>query len=325
MSSKLFTSAERAVSSAPRRERRSRRAACLIAGLVLAAGTVCSPVAEAALSSVSTRHKGKEPTADAAAAASAAQTGLTAGVVARVNGVPITQDQLDAAVRASRAPDTPALRSTLKSQLIARELFRQAAQKAHYENRPAVQAEIEQLKTAVVTQAWLHDQIKPQPVSDADVKAQYDKVVATLGDTEYKPRVIATRDADTAQKVLEQLKKGADFAQLARQYSQGPNAAQGGELGWISFKTPIQPGNTQNWPQPLAEALVKLPKGAVTSAPVQVNDMWWIVRADDERPTQIPPFDQSKDMLRRQLEQAAQMKAATALVVDLTRQAHIEQ
>jgi parvulin-like peptidyl-prolyl isomerase len=325
MSSKVFKSAERAARAVPRRNGRYRRAASLIAGLMLAAaGTVCAPIADAAVSSASNKHKGKEHGAEAAVA-SAAQTGLSAGVIARVNGVPITQDQLDAAVSASRAPDTPALRTTLKSQLIARELFRQAAEKAHYENRPAVQAQIEQLKIAVITEAWLHDQIKPQPVSDADVKAQYDKVVATLGDTEYKPRVIATHDADTAQKVLDQLKKGADFAQLARQYSQGPNAAQGGELGWISFKTPIQAGNTQNWPQPLAEALVKLPKGAVTSAPVQVNDNWWIVRVDDERPTQIPAFDQSKDMLRRQLEQAAQLKAATALVLDLTKQAHIEQ
>ena len=263
--------------------------------------------------------------ADATSNATAQDTGLPPGVIARVNGVPIPQDRLDAAVKLSRAPDTPALRATLKNQLIARELFRQAAEKAHYEKRPAVQAEIDQVKATVVTQAWLQDQLKPVQVSDADVKAQYDKVVATLGDTEYKPRVIATRDADTAQKVLEQLKRGTDFAQLARQFSQGPNAAQGGELGWISFKTPIEAGKTQNWPQPLAEALVKLPPGGVTSAPVQIDGTYWIVRADEKRATQIPTFDQSKDMLRKQLEQAAETKAAAELVLGLTKQAHIEQ
>jgi len=263
--------------------------------------------------------------ADAKANANAQETGLPPGVIARVNGVPIPQDRLDAAVKLSHAPDTPALRATLKNQLIARELFRQAAEKAHYESRPAVQAEIDQVKATVVTQAWLQDQLKPVQVSDADVKAQYDKVVATLGDTEYKPRVIATRDADTAQKVLDQLKKGVDFAQLARQFSQGPNAAQGGEMGWISFKTPIEAGKTQNWPQSLAEALVKLPQGGVTSAPVQIDGTYWIVRADEKRATQIPTFDQSKEMLRRQLEQAAQTKAAAELVLGLTKQAHIEQ
>jgi peptidyl-prolyl cis-trans isomerase C len=264
-------------------------------------------------------------TLPAVAPASTAAATLPAGIVARVNGVAITQEQLDAAVVASHAPDTPALRANLKGQLIARELFREAAEKANYETRPAVQAQIDQLKTAVVVQAWLRDQIKPAPVTDADVKAEYDKVVASLGKTEYKPRAIATRDADTAQKALDALKKGADLAQLARQYSQGPNAAQGGELNWISFKTPITAGNTQNWPQPLAEALVKLPKGGVTAAPVEVNGMYWILRVDDERATQIPTFDQAKDTMRRQLEQAAQIKAAAALVGDLTRSAHIEQ
>ncbi|WP_042298608.1 peptidylprolyl isomerase [Paraburkholderia bannensis] len=266
------------------------------------------------------KHKSAEPDASANA-----QTGLTSGVIARVNGVPITQDRLDAAVVASHAADTPALRAQLKNQLIARELFRQAAEKAHYEQRPAVQAEMEQLKAAVITQAWLQDQLKPAQIGDADVKAQYDKVVASLGATEFKPRVIATRDADAAQKVIDQLKKGTDFAQLARQYSQGPNAAQGGELGWISFKTPIEAGKTQNWPQPLAEALVKLPQGGVTDSPVQVDGTYWIVRADQERPTQIPSFDQSKETLRKQLEQVAQTKAAAALVLDLTKQARIEQ
>lgn len=295
------------------------------------AGVVSMAGVSVAYATAHTKAKATDASAKAKADANASSsaniqdTSLPPGVIARVNGVPIPQDRLDAAVKLSRAPDTPALRATLKNQLIARELFRQAAEKAHYESRPAVQAEIDQLKATVVTQAWLQDQLKPVQVSDADVKAQYDKVVATLGDTEYKPRVIATRDADTAQKVLDQLKKGVDFAQLARQFSQGPNAAQGGELGWISFKTPIEAGKTQNWPQPLAEALVKLPAGGVTSAPVQIDGTWWIVRADEKRPTQIPSFDQSKDMLRKQLEQAAQTKAAAELVLGLTKQAHIEQ
>ncbi|WP_322053236.1 peptidylprolyl isomerase [Paraburkholderia bannensis] len=290
-----------------------RRKAALVAMSVTFA--LAGPGALAA-----SKHKSAEPDASVNA-----QTGLTPGVIARVNGVPITQDRLDAAVVASHAVDTPALRAQLKNQLIARELFRQAAEKAHYEQHPAVQAEMEQLKAAVITQAWLQDQLKPAQIGDADVKAQYDKVVASLGATEFKPRVIATRDADAAQKVIDQLKKGTDFAQLARQYSQGPNAAQGGELGWISFKTPIEAGKTQNWPQPLAEALVKLPQGGVTDTPVQVDGTYWIVRADQERPTQIPSFDQSKETLRKQLEQVAQTKAAAALVLDLTKQAHIEQ
>lgn len=261
----------------------------------------------------------------AAVPASTSASSLPAGIVARVNNVSITQNQVDQAVHATNAPDTPALRANIKEQLVARELFRQAAEKEHYATRPDVEAAIDQVKNGVIVQAYLRDQIKPAPVTDADVKAQYDKIIATLGDTEYKPSAIAVKDADTANKVLDQLKKGADFAQLAKQYSQGPGAAQGGSLGWISFKTPIQPGNTQNWPQPLAEALVKLPQGAVSSAPVQVGDAFWILRVDQKRPTQVPQFDQTKDVLRKQLEQVALEKATAQVVAGLVRNAHIQQ
>nr|WP_240702290.1 peptidyl-prolyl cis-trans isomerase [Trinickia terrae] len=271
-------------------------------------------------------HAANAPSkSEKAAAAQSASAALPANAVARVNNVTITQDELDQAVRASNAPDTPALRTALKNQLIARELFRQAAAKAHYDTRAQVVAAVEQAKTIAMTQAYLRDQVKPAPVTDADVKAKYDAIVATLGENEYKPSVIVVKDADTANKVLDQLKKGADFAQLAKQYSQGPDAAQGGALNWISFKTPIQPGNTQNWPQPLAEALVQLPQGAVSSAPVQVGDAYWILRVDQKRPTQVPQFDQAKDALRKQLEQIALEKATAQVVTDLVKNAQIQQ
>jgi len=214
----------------------------------------------------------------------------------------------------------------MKNELIARELFRQAAQKQHYDTHADVKAGIEQAKTVLMMQAYLRDAVKPAPVTDADVKAKYDAIVASLGQNEYKPSAIVVKDAATAQTVVEQLKKkGADFSQLAKQYSQAPSAAQGGSLNWVSFKTPITEGQTQGWPQPLAEALVKLPQGAVSSTPVQVGDAFWILRVDQMRPTQIPTFDQSKEQLRKELEQVAVAKATAQVVTDLVKGAHIEQ
>ena len=260
-----------------------------------------------------------------AAAPSAAGSTLPAGTVARVNGVAITQADVDAAVRQGGQPDTPALRTSMKNQLIARELFRQAAQKQHYDTHADVKAGIEQAKAMLMMQAYLRDAIKPTPVTDSDVKAKYDAIVASLGQNEYKPSVIQVKDAATAKTVLDQLKKGGDFAQLAKQYSVAPSAAQGGALNWVSFKTPIVEGQTQGWPQPLAEALVKLPQGAVSSEPVQVGDGLYILRADQMRPTQIPTFDQSKGQLRKELEQLAVAKATAQVVTDLVKSAHIEQ
>lgn len=260
-----------------------------------------------------------------AAAAVPASGPLPANAVARVNNVFITQDEVSAALKAANAPDTPAARTALKNQLIARELFRQAAAKQHYDTRPQVIAAMEQAKSLAMTQEFLRDQVKPVPVTDADVKAKYDAIVATLGDKEYKPSVIAVTDQDTAKTVLAQLKKGTDFAQLAKQYSKGPGAAQGGAMNWVSFKTPVQQGATQGWPEPVADAVTKLSQGAVTAAPVQVGDAFWIVKIDQERATQIPEYDAIKGPLRQQLEQVALQKATAQVVVDLMKNAVIQQ
>lgn len=286
---------------------------------------VCLALMWSALAMTGPAHAANKPAPAASQAPLTAGASLQAGVIARVNSVAISQADLDAAVRGSGQPDTPALRAAFKNQLIARELFRQAAQKQHYDAHADVQAVVEQAKTAAMMQAYLRDAVKPAAVTDADVKAKYDAIVASLGENEYKPSAIAVKDEATAKTALEQLKKGADFAQLAKQYSQGPNAAQGGVLNWVSFKMPITAGNTQNWPQPLAEALVKLPQGAVSSAPVQVGDAFWILRVDQMRKTQIPAFDQSKDALRKELEQVALAKATAQVVTGLVKGARIEQ
>ena len=113
----------------------------------------------------------KKPASAAAQAPVAASAPLPAGAIARVNGVTILSSDLDAVVRASKQPDTPALRASLKNQLIARELFRQAAQKQHYDARPEVQAIVEQTKTTAMMQAYLKDVVKPAAVTDEEVKA----------------------------------------------------------------------------------------------------------------------------------------------------------
>jgi parvulin-like peptidyl-prolyl isomerase len=263
--------------------------------------------------------------ASAAVASAPASSPLPAGAVARVNGVIIPQAQLDAAVRASNAPDTPALRTSLKEQLIAREVFRQAAQQHHYDVQPQVVAAVEQAKTLAMTQAYLRNQVRPAPVTEADVKAKYDAIVGSLGDTEFKPSAIVVKDAASAQAVLDQLKKGTDFAQLAKQRSVGASAGAGGALDWVSFKVPVQSGMTQGWPQPLAQALVTLPEAGVSPTPIAVGDTFWILRVDQKRPTQVPKYDDIKEALRTQLQRLALQQAITQVVAELMKSAQIQQ
>ncbi|MCA8380670.1 peptidyl-prolyl cis-trans isomerase [Burkholderia cenocepacia] len=254
---------------------------------------------------------------------------LPAGAVAMVNGTPITQAEVDAVLQASRQPDTPQFRQAIKNQLIARVLIQQAADKASYGSKPEVQAAMQLAKSTAETQLFVRDNVKPEPVSDAQVKARYDEIVASLGKEEIKPRIIVTKDAATATTVLSGLKAGQSFDALARQYSQAPTAASGGELPWVSFKTPVTDGNTQGLPLAIAQAITQLPVGGVTSQSIavgnDVNGPRAIVKIDAKRPTQVPSFDAAKATIQQQLQALAVERATASFVGGLMKNATIQQ
>lgn len=249
---------------------------------------------------------------------------MPAGTVAIVNGVAIPQAKLDEAVLQSRQADTPQLRKTLTAQLVALELFRQEAEKQHYGTKPEVTQAMNAAKASAETALFLKENIHPEPVTDAQVKAQYDQIVASLGKDEYKPRIISVADDATAALVLGKLKSGVAFDQLAREYSIAPSKSVGGELAWVSFRMPVADGHTQGMPLPIAQALVQLPPGGVTPAPIVVDNARVLVKLDAKRSTDVPAFDQAKAAIRQQLEVVALQKAAASLVAGLLKDAHIQ-
>jgi parvulin-like peptidyl-prolyl isomerase len=259
-----------------------------------------------------------------AAAAGQAQS-LQPGVVARVNGVPLSDSQLLRAVKESGLPDNPQLRAATTTQWISRELFRQAAAKnPSYENRPEVRQAMQEAHDLAISQLYLRERIKPAAVTEEQLRTQYDSIVASLGDKEYKPRLIQLADDASAQMVLAQLKAGADFGQLAQQYSQAPNKVRAGSLDWISLKLPLQEGVTQSLPLILAQAIAQLPEGGITAAPVAWNDNRYLVKLDAVRPTRIPKYDDVKAVLRQLREAQALEQATAALVTELLGNARIE-
>lgn len=245
---------------------------------------------------------------------------------ATVNGVAIPEAAIVDTLRAAQLPDTPPAREAIKQQLIARELFRQqAAKDKALEQRPDVQALLNEARNQVLTQAWLKDHIKPAPVSDAEVRARYDAIVASLGDKEYKARVIEVADDAAASAALARIKAGEDFGAVAQQVSLAPSKTAGGAMDWVSFKVPAQEGKTQNLPMPIAQAIASLPEGAITPAPVALGERRYLIKVDAVRPTQIPPFDTAAPGIRQALQAQALERATLALVTGLLSKAKITQ
>ncbi|MFL9998758.1 peptidyl-prolyl cis-trans isomerase [Paraburkholderia sediminicola] len=250
---------------------------------------------------------------------------LPAGTLATVNGESISQSQLEDALQASHQRDTPEFRQTLNRDLIARVLLRQNAEKAQYNTKPEVLAAASAAKANAAAQLYVKDNLHPEPVTDAQVKARYDAIVASLGKEEYKSRVITVADDATAGNVLAKLKSGCAFEGLAREYSVAPSKAAGGELPLVSFRTPPTEGKAQGLPLVVAQAMTQLPAGAVTPSAIAVGNERVIVRLDEKRPTQVPAFDRAKDTIRQQLQALALEKASVRFTASLLKDATIQQ
>ena len=263
---------------------------------------------------------------EATAAKESAKEGSTPSTpaAARVNGVVIPMARLDEALRVAVAQgnaDTPELRAALRSQLVAREVFRQEAVKRGWQNDPQVL----EARDAAMIQRYLKDAVRPEPVPEATVRARYDAIVAGLGEREFRFRLIAVADEMRARELLASLKEGrADFADAARRESLLPSREKGGELDWLSFKTPAEEGRTQGLPLPLAKMVAALPAGALGAEPVAWQGRWYLVRVEETRPTRIPAYEEASASLRRALEAQAIEKATAELVARLIASAKIQ-
>jgi peptidyl-prolyl cis-trans isomerase C len=262
-----------------------------------------------------------------AASATAADdtTTLPSGTAAIVNGVSIPQTQLDAAVKESRQPDTAQLRQAIKQQLIAREVFKQNAEKAHYGDRPEIKEAIENVKTNAEVQLYLKDSVHPASVSDQEVKARYDQAVSLLGKEEYRASLISVADTATSHIVLGKLKSGASFEALAQQYSVAPSKSNGGALPWVSIKVPVTEGNTAGLPLSVAQALTEMRVGATSKQSIEAGTMRVILKLNEKRPTEVPTFEKSQAAIRQQLEASATQKAVEAFVTAQVQKASVQQ
>ncbi len=245
--------------------------------------------------------------------------------LATVNGVPIKpalfQQMLQQALAQGRA-DSPQLREAIASQLIARELFVQAAAKQGLDKDPEVLAIAEEAKRTAMVQRYMRQTVKPNPVTEEQVKARYEKMKAGMGAREYKLRVMLLPNDVRAKELRAELVKGKDFAELARQWSLDPSANRGGELQWVSFKSPPQEGQTSGLPLPLAQAVEKLQKGKVAE-PIEIQGKWWLIRLDDVRPTKVPSFDEARQDIYNLLTAQELERATMAVVQQLSQGATI--
>ena len=217
--------------------------------------------------------------------------------VATVNGKPVPMSRVDALIKTAthgqEAP--PELKAQAKDQVVMREIFAQEAEKQGIPGTADYKTQLELMRQTVLINTLFQNFIKTHPISDADAKAEYDKIKAEQSGMEYHARHILVDSEDDAKKLIAQIKAGAKFEDLAKKNSKDTGSAEnGGDLDWA------KPGA---YVPEFATALQGLKKGQMTETPVKTQFGYHIIKLEDVRSAQFPAFEEVKEKVKQQMEQ----------------------
>ena len=272
---------------------------------------VALSVALAAMSAPVALAQSKADKADKAAPKAAKVDGRLS-----VNGVLIPNAYFDAMNRERETAGQPAsaeFANAMKDELVNREILSQAARKKGLDKSPTVAAQMDMARQAVLIRAFFEDYVKANPISDAQLKADYDKYVVQLGDKEFKVRHILVDKEDDAKAIIASLKRGETFEKLAKEKSKDTGSKDnGGDLDWAP---------AGRYVPEFATAVKAQAKGQLSETPVKTPFGYHVIRVDDSRAMKVPSFDEVKDKFRQQ----AQQEQVAALVQDLRGKAKIEE
>jgi peptidyl-prolyl cis-trans isomerase C len=232
--------------------------------------------------------------------------------VASVNGVYISKKTLDTLEKEilERSQGQSFPKEQLLEELIQRELLIQQALQKKLDQSPEVLERMATVKSSLLSQAALQDYLKANPVTDEEIKVEYDTKMANMGE-EYKARHILFKTEDEAKKIIAELEKGGDFQALAKKQSIDPMGAEGGDLGWFTADRMVPP---------FSEAVVALENGKYTKQPVQTQFGWHVILREESRALTPPPFDSVKEQIRPML----QRQKAQTMIENLRNSAKVE-
>ncbi len=228
-------------------------------------------------------------------------------VVARANGVEIHVNDL-AFAEEEIGSNMPAMSPDQKRDYLITYLadvivLAQAAQQQKLADRDDVKRRLEFDHNRVLMEALLQDTGKAA-VSDEAMHKVYDEAVKQAApEQEVHARHILVATEAEAKEIIAELKKGADFATLAKQKSKDPGAAEGGDLGFFT--------KDQMVPE-FSEVAFKLDKGQI-SDPVHTQFGWHVILVEDKRTKPTPTFEEVKPQLANYVAHRAQAELVDKL------------
>ena len=233
---------------------------------------------------------------DAAPVAAKSSTLSPDAVVAKVNGNVIKGSDLLELKDGLRPPNNQmpvdAIYNQLQDRLIDGTLVLEAARKAKLADDKEVKERVKKAEDRILQDTFLTREIG-RKIDNAKVEERYKKLSGEYKpQTEMKARHILVATEAEAKTIAEQLKKGGDFAKIAKEKSTDKSSAEnGGDLGFFTADQVVEP---------FAKAAFALKDGE-TSAPVQSQFGWHIIQAQSRRDTKMPALADVKSDIQRML------------------------
>lgn len=179
-------------------------------------------------------------------------------------------------------------------QVINNKVITKKAESAKLEADPEVTKLFEQAKEQIVRNVYVERQVGEQ-INNKKLLKAYDELLTKSQDIqETRARHILVDSEEKAREIIKKLDGGAKFEDLSKEYSSGPSAENGGDLGYFA-KDEMVPE--------FADAAFALEKGKYTKDPVKTQFGWHVVKVEDRRKRPEPQFEEVKPQLEAQLRQ----------------------
>jgi peptidyl-prolyl cis-trans isomerase C len=282
-----------------------RRLAALsvAAGLLVAAGPAPAPQgtqAPAPPSGTSPSNPGGDQPPLGAGVPQAAPTGTPDQVVASVEGHPIYLRELGKAEQTlpanMRNMPLASLYPVLLDLMVDHQALVMLALRRGLENDPAVKRQIQEATDRALEGVLLGLDAAPKVTEDA-IRARYNQEYGNQPEiAQVRARHILVGSEAEATRLIAELKKGANFAALAKQYSKDPDGQKGGDLGFFS-RAQVLPG--------FADVAFSLQPGQVADKPVHNEFGWHVLQVEERRTIPAPSYAEMHDALQKQLMQEA--------------------
>jgi peptidyl-prolyl cis-trans isomerase C len=235
-------------------------------------------------------------------------------VLAKVNGSEIRQSDVALAeeeLGPSLAQMDPASKKeNVLAFLIDMKIVAKAAEAKKIEDRDDFKARLAFTRNRLLMDNLLSVEGKAATTDEAMKKVYEDASKQISGEQEVHARHILVETEDEAKAIEDELKKGADFAELAKKKSKDPGASDGGDLGFFT--------KDQMVPE-FSNVAFSLEPGKI-SDPVKSQFGWHIIKVEEKRNRKAPDFEQVK----AQIETYVTRKAQADYVAKLRETAKIE-